>query len=349
MMKSTSFFIFLPFLLFPAYCQNHPIVFDYSYNDTAPYNITLCLGKRDNCFPFLISTSITESMIIGRRKLKPENYKTFTKLSENINIGIYKGRSWTGYEVKDLININNTDIEINDYKFIFVKNGLYLEKYHGIIGLGNSYKRSGIESDFLGLLTEKGLIDKSIFTFGNRKLFLGSAPDFPFTTKLPKICKTRDKKYINPTYFFCIIDVVIYQGRKEMLLDDSSDQIRFNLEQYEISCTQAFYKLLIEKIFTPYIETKLCQEIKAKAKFLESYIICEDKVIEELGDDEIFFIIGKWSIKFKIKELFKNKKFLITFNESIDNWVFGLVLGKYYFVTLDKENHVAVFSKIKNE
>lgn len=344
-MKSATFFIFLSFLLFLSCSQSHPIVFDYSYDDTAPYNITLCIGKRDNCFPFLLSTSITESMIIGRGKLKSD--KTFTKLSENVNIGRYNGRSWTGYEVKSMITISNIDIEINDYKFIFVKNGLYLEKYHGIIGLGNSYKRSGIESDFLGLLRKKGVIDKSTFTFGNRKLFIGSTPQFPFQHKLSKTCKTRDKKYINPTYFFCILDAVIYQGIKNVFIDNSSEQIKFSLEKFEISCTEAFYKLLIEKIFKTYIKSKACQEIKVRGKFLDSYITCEDKVIEELGDDEIFFIIGKWNIKFKIKELFKNKKFLITFNQSVDGWVFGLVLGTYYFVTIDKDNNIAIFDRIK--
>lgn len=348
MMKNTFFLILLSFLLFLSPSQSHSIVFDYSYNETAPYNITLCIGKKDNCFPFLLSASITESMIIGRGIIKSENYQNFTQISENVNIGRYNGRSWTGYEVKSMVSINSTDIEIKDYKFIFVKNGLHLEKYHGIIGLGNSYKRSGIESDFLGLLSKKGVIDKSTFTFGNRKLFIGSIPQLPFQPKLTKICKTRDKQYINPTYFFCMINAVIYQGIKKFFIDDSSEQIRFSLEKFEINCTEAFYKLLLEKIFATYIKSKECQEIKARAKFFDSYITCEDKVIEELGDDDIFFIIGKWNIKFKIKKLFKDNKFLITFNQSVDNWVFGLVLGTYYFVTIDKDNNVAIFDRIKN-
>ena len=63
--------------------------FDFSYNETAPYNISLCIGRKDNCYPFLVSPMVTTTMVLSRRRFNPETSPTFTRISEDMNMGIY--------------------------------------------------------------------------------------------------------------------------------------------------------------------------------------------------------------------------------------------------------------------
>ena len=45
--------------------------------------------------------------------------------------------------------MKDTDIEIKDFKFILFKGGVHLDRYDGIVGLGNSYYKNENDSDFL--------------------------------------------------------------------------------------------------------------------------------------------------------------------------------------------------------
>ena len=65
------------------------VQFDFSYNETAPYNISLCIGRKDNCYPFLVSPMVTTTMVLSRRRFNPETSPTFTRISEDMNMGIY--------------------------------------------------------------------------------------------------------------------------------------------------------------------------------------------------------------------------------------------------------------------
>ena len=54
------------------------------------------------------------------KEVQPGNFTYLYKISEDMNMGIYKGRSWSGYEVKDNIfvedykNGNDSDFSYDD-------------------------------------------------------------------------------------------------------------------------------------------------------------------------------------------------------------------------------------------
>ena len=250
------------------------VQFDFSYNETAPYNISLCIGRKDNCYPFLVSPMVTTTMVLSRRRFNPETSPTFTRISEDMNMGIYKGRSWSGYEVKDNIYVKDTDIEIKDFKFILIKGGVHFDKYYGIVGLGNSYYKNGNDSDFLMMIKEKGYIKEQLITFGKSMLKLGEREEMKNDIK-KKECRTRDKRYNNPQSFFCIVEAILVYANDKIYSDDISEQIRFSFEEFEIHCPHHFFKIQIESIFTPFINSNKCREEKAKANFLDTVIYCD--------------------------------------------------------------------------
>ena len=94
----------------------------------------------------------------------------------------------------------NTDIEIKDVKFILIKGGVHLDKYYGIIGLGNSYYKNANDSDFLTIIKEKGYIKEKLITFGKGTLKFGERDEINNDIK-KKECRTRDRRYKNPQYF----------------------------------------------------------------------------------------------------------------------------------------------------
>lgn len=151
----------------------------------------------------------------------------------------------------------------------------------------------------------------------------------------------EDIKILN---IFCIVDAIILYASDKIYTDDTSKQIRFSFEEYEIHCPINFYKTLIDNIFKQFIDINQCKEEKAKANFLDTVIYCEDEAIKSLSSLDIYFFIGKWNIHFSFSELFKDKKFLIVHNQSNDRLVFGLIIGSKYNVTIDKENKIISFN-----
>lgn len=192
------------------------------------------------------------------------------------------------------------------------------------------------------MIKEKGYIKEQLITFGKSMLKLWEREEMKNNIK-KKECRTRDKRYKNPQYFFCIVEAILVYANDKIYSDDISEQIRFS---FEIHCPHHFFKILIESIFTPFINSNNCREEKAKANFLDTVIYCDEDAKQSLSKFDIYFFIGKWNIHFSFSELFRDKKFLIVHNQSNDRWVFGLIIGSKYSVTIDKANKVITFNPL---
>ena len=106
-----------------------------------------------------------------------------------------------------------------------------------------------------------------------------------------KECRTRDKRYKNPQYFFCIVDAILLYANDKIYSDDISEQIRFSFEEYDIHCPEHFFNTIIENIFKPFIASNKCKEEKAKANFLDTVIYCEEEeAIQLLSHFDIYFL-----------------------------------------------------------
>ena len=95
-------------------------------------------------------------------------------------------------------------------------------------------------------------------------------------------------------------------------------------------------------MFFKYIKCSLCSTQESSRKV--QYIICQQKVIDELTDDLIYFFIDDWNIKFKIKELFLGNVFQIMSVTWRKNWTLGNILIDNHLITVDKNNGIIYYN-----
>ena len=83
-----------------------------------------------------------------------------------------------------------------------------------------------------------------------------------------------------------------------------------------------------------------------QSKESELYDLFIDSIYSSFYVDYILiFFIDKWNIKYTVGELFKDKKFLITYIKGEEDWGFGHIIRENFLMTVDKKDDLIYFIK----
>ena len=72
-------------------------------------------------------------------------------------------------------------------------------------------------------------------------------------------------------------------------------------------------------------------------------IQCNDEVIKEIGEIDIYIFIDKWSIVYSMKELFEGNKFMIWTIKGENEWQFGHFMRDRFTMTVDQKDNLIYF------
>ena len=343
----SNIFLFVLFSCITWTNERGYIKYTFEKNTFNNFILPVCISKRYKCYPFVLSTSIKEVLVLdGNNYMNgylAEKSKTFKKSNELVSNYFhsyyYKGKYGT-----DTFFVEETDIHIKDFKFILVSDGIYMDNFNGILGLGNDYVDFGTELNFIQSLVNNGNIDKPVFTIGNNTIVFGPNNDtYPSENiKKPYTCKIRNKGKLSEL-LTCDINSVLITGEDILYIDSNPRLLKIDIEHVGISCPKSFFLYLQEKFFGPYIEKETCKVFENTV--FPCYIQCEEDVIQSLSEIEIIFFIDKWNIKYTVGELFKDKKFLITYIKGEEDWGFGHIIRENFLMTVDKKDDLIYFIK----
>lgn len=318
--------------------------------------LTICIGSPQQCLPFKVSNELSVSCVSNAlfypNGFKWENSNTFSIVEKNKSL-MYKNQELKGSYIKDYIQIDTTPILLKDLEFFMVDSGLLMEGIAGILGLGVIDKIS--HRTFLQLAYESNLIENHAVHLSLRSIRPFIQFGLPLTTieeianpeqydTRPQICyfASSEEKYLN-----CDLGSMIYYSEKSKeppIILPGNIPFFFNNEINGILCPYYFFRLLTENIFKPQMDRKEC---KIAQKDNTDVIICNHDLSEDIIGD-FFFVMGKWSIKYSIKELFISEKeglvFQITNKDQGKNyWMLGRSLFDKYDMILDYQMNLVYF------
>ena len=128
-------------------------VFDFQDNKYENFIVTVCISKPTNCFPFKLSLSVKQVMVLDGENY-PGGYKSKESESfKKINVSLgkpYNDDYIYGRYGKDTIYLNNTNIAIENFQFIIIEKGIKQNNinFFGVIGIGYVYEYIDKDSGF---------------------------------------------------------------------------------------------------------------------------------------------------------------------------------------------------------
>ena len=303
------------------------------------YVIPLCIEDASTCYPFKLSTSSSEILILnGSRYNNSFNPLQSKELYISYNYGRkHNGQYIFGNNVKNHIFIKDTNVSLLRHKFSIIDSGLSDNvNYRGILGFGYDFTESGNETSLFAKLINNNYISNPVFSYGKKSLILGDTVKLNNNSKIYKLCPIEEGETFW-SLIKCKVESVIYSGKKRHKIFSMNQSIRFNIEHHEIYAPLFFYDYLLDNIFFKYIKNNICRENINPIG--DRYISCDTKHIELIEKDLIYIFIDNWNIKLRIKELFRDDVFLIFRAEWNNDWVIGHILMDNNIVTVDKKKN----------
>lgn len=336
-MMIRTIFSMLLFLYFwgVKFIKSTPYKFENIKTSFDNYIINICIEDQDSCFPFKISTSSNEFMIINDSLLKKG-----VDLSQNKNIQFtyYYGKGFnegyvSGQHIITNLYVNKSILLLSKFKVAFVVNATNISttNFDGVIGVGYDYSEEGKKKNIVSYLFSQKLIDNQIVTFGKKKFIIGDDIDLQQNKKY-KSCKIKYRKNNPWNLISCAIESVIYLGKNNFKIFEQGTEIRFNVEHHEIYVPDYFYKFLIQNVFIQYIEDNICSNNFGEK---HQFITCNTDRLTEIENDVIYIFIQNWNIKLEIKKLFKDNVFQLFNSRWNEIWLIGHILMDNNLVTID--------------
>ena len=338
------FFVLLLTLISNCFSRGY-IKYTFEPNTYNNLILPVCISKRYNCYPFLLSTAIKETLVLdGNNYMNcfiPSHSKTYEITATTI------GKNFHRYYIKgvfsyDTFFVEETDIFLKHFRFILVDKGIYMDNYYGVIGLGNEFSVLSNEGNFIDALVNNGNIDRAVFTVSNTSIVFGTNNEtYPDKEKKTQKCKIRTKG-ANSDLITCEVRSAIINGKEIFYNYNVSALLKIDLERRGINVPKSFYEIIKEKIFKNYLlnETS-CKEVENS--IFPTYIQCNDEVINEIGEIDIYIFIDKWSIVYSMKELFEGNKFMIWTIKGENEWQFGHFMRDRFTMTVDQKDNLIYF------
>lgn len=353
--KILNFFFFI-FLI--KYGENNTIEFDLNevkgINDF--YTILIKLGNQS--FEVQIDTTSSISWVpsisINTNLFSHLNITNYynSSLPSNINknetiLLVDEDGDVQGEIREDSLKIGNLEnIKLNNFKFLSVN---YYDKFfkdypNGKLGLG--YKTLINNSNILHLSKNNNIINKTIFTLEQNKIYFGDIPEkynnYPFSS-----CNLTDSSELDDEYrngWICSLTHIII-GKIDKTFEDSFDispsQVSFDSAFNYISIPKKFYDIFLHNLFENELNG-ICafQEIEN----FEISILCNQT--NKFKNIYLAFIIDGFGYYINMNDLIKKDdngkiKLLIKFRKENNNiWIFGLPFIKLYTVVFNAEEKI---------
>lgn len=306
------------------------------------YLIPLCIGTPPQCFTFKLSTSLNEIIVLNGRvydngylpRMDSKTYFDLYSLKKE-----YNSQNFQGFYFSDSIFISNKSIRINSFRMIMINSVLNFTNYSGIIGIGNDYTQNGNQTNLLAMLFKEEPTIYPVYTIGKGNFIIG---DDLSNKKLYRYCYLNtDKERWGLTA--CNINSVMYHSKKINHVEEyRKTKVRFDIDFNEIYCPSDFFEFLIKEVFRQLLLDEWCAV--NKENYALRTIVCYKDAIEYFDNEVIYFFIGNWSMKLRVKELFIKGKFQIFHGNWNQDWLFGNIVMNSNSITIDKGNNILYFN-----
>lgn len=232
----------------------------------------------------------------------------------------------------------------------------FITKSHfGTVGLG--FLSEDQDESFLHQLVNLNYIDYKVFyikfyddkkghiTFGNYPL--NKPPNNQFKYRTCNLLLTKNQGEPNQRWECPLKAIFFEDSQGNFVFELINDRISFNLSSTLLLVPSSFFDKFINFYFKQLLETNQCH-LETLHYFVT--VICNDEInIDNLG--EINYIIGKWTVKFKPKELFRfndfygQQEFVIKKHITLNTFIFGTPFFHSRNVIFDKENkQIGIYS-----
>ena len=316
---------------------NHPI-------------INLCLGTPKQCLPFKVSLNTNFSYVIdynifgiGFEKEKSETYIHSGSIIQLKD----KKYNLEGYESFDILQIENNELKKGYFKFFIINKGFKYTNYCGVIGFKNSSYNSFVNFIKLyGNLNEKYALEIKTYNKGKNGLITFGINNFNDYNKITKINE-------NNPFEINLNEIILFNNLNDYsTIINLNEKVMISPEHNKIFCPENFLIFLVRNFFNKFNKSGLNACSVKEEKGVYKYLLCNSFLLNE-SSMYIYFIFGKWNIKFSFNVLFKkiNEKTLIFNIMTIINenkWIFGNLFFRYYDMVYDISSSTLRFKMNKN-
>ena len=342
------FFIIL-FFIYKKKVKGINIELPINYTEFNHPIINLCLGTPKQCLPFKISLNNNFSYVIdyntfgiGFDKEKSESY------SHSGSIIQLKDKKYNleGYECFDILQTENNQLKRGYFKFFIINKGFKYTNYCGVISLKNSSFYSFV--NFLklyGNLNENYSIEIKTYNKGKNGLITFGKNNFNDYNKITKINK-------NNPFEINLNEIILFNNLNDYsTIINLNEKVIISPEHNKIFCPENFLIFLIKNFLNKFNKSGTDACTVKEEKGVYKYLICNSFLLNE--SMYLYFIFGKWNIKFPFTNLFTkiNEKTLIFNIMTIINenkWIFGNLFFRYYDMVYDVNSSTLRFKMNKN-
>lgn len=222
--------------------------------------------------------------------------------------------------------------------------------YSGCLGLEYTPIKTEKKYSFLENLFDLKYISYKVFFLTRTELSgtltFGIFPDDYTNKKKFKTCSLVSERGKPNQFWQCRLNSVFLNGENPQMLPVNAD-ISFSLTGNMFSVSNELFSKMKEEYFSAPIREGVCRCVFDR----KVYFDC-NKEFKFDDKEQIGFIFGKWSIKFKLNDLFnkqhqrETKWFGLVFSEEGMGWTFGLRYFKNHILSFDKEHNKFGVSKL---
>lgn len=303
-----------------------------TFQFVSEYFITLCISTPSNCYPFKVTTSIGEILIFNTDEIN-RTLSISPTLKRDYQLGRrYNYLFYSGVYISEDIYIKDTDIILQNMKCMLVERGFESNSYKGLIGIGMMQSSFSQKDTVLDALINSNYITGKQYSIGKKQLILGDE----IKNNIKRCSIKAFQSNFDKTS--CVIKEIAYKEKGSYRIEKDGYKLEFNSEFEPILAPEEDFKRLRE-IF---VQKHGCSEGLVNRDF--KCFSCKDKSIEEMKDDIIYFMIENWSIKYKVKDLFKSNIFQIQYATWNAYWIFGKNYLDEHMITVNKDSNYILFN-----
>lgn len=200
---------------------------------------------------------------------------------------------YSGVYISEDIYIKDTDIIFQSMKCMLVERGFESSTYKGLIGIGMMQSSFTHKVTVIDTLINSNYNIGKQYSIGKKQLILGD--------EIKNNIKRCSIKAFQSNYdtISCFIKEIAYKEKNSYRIEKDGYKLEFNSEFEPILAPEEDFKRLREIL----VQEHGCSEGLVNRDF--KCFSCKDKEIDKMKDDTIYFMIENWSIKYKVKDLFK--------------------------------------------
>jgi hypothetical protein len=316
--------------------------------------VDLCFGSQRTCIKAKLSTSYPYVWVahqsVCSNGFDPSLSSSFDQTESTLSIaelyGYVKGNICT-----DKVYLSS--YRVSNFPFLLTTSEFNYKEYQGALGLGYQYEDA--KYSYIDRLSKAQELDSKVFFIkynNNRQdgvIGLGGYPrelksmNKKYELKTCKVIKTKieNGKEVPNNRWECKLDSIHYTTQNgDNVLMKVDSKVNFSLGSNINSFPIEVFNEFVNKYMKKYIDSGECRI--DSMKYMDVVFCNIYFEYEKLGD--VNYVIGKWSLKFKAKDLFSQ------FNEGLRFGIYGhkgkkeeFILGYYLF-----KKYVVVFDKYED-